>query len=145
MKKLIAFWLVVIVLMMGSCMSHIAQAEAPTLTLKILREREDWEPGTIKTMIYFVSQEYDCNADIVIWLVEKESSFRVNVYGDSNKAFGLGQFHKSTWEYFQNKYNRHDLEIDNPVNQIEMICLALKDKQFKHWTPFSTYKNHPPL
>lgn len=145
MKKLIVFSVVVILFMSGSCMTHITEAEAPIVTVKVLRETKEWTPSTIKTMIRFVSREYDYKYEVIDWLVSKESSYRTNVYGDSGKAYGLAQFHKPTWIYFQDRYNRHDLKIDNPVNQIEMLCLALKDGQFQHWTPFTTYKNHPPL
>jgi hypothetical protein len=90
--------------------------------------------GSVKSMIQFVSQEYNYKYELVDWLIFKESSYRTNVYGDAGKAFGLAQFHLDTWKYFQKKYNRYDLNINNPVDQIIMTVLALKDNKHCHWT-----------
>lgn len=149
MKWIIAIIVTIIIAIATALCISVAQAQAPEPTLELFRSNKDgvyweWNVDRIKYMMRFVSKEYGYKYSVVDWLVLNESSYRIKVYGDNNKAFGLGQWHQLTWEHFQKKYNRFDLDKYNPTNQIEMLCLALKDKQFSHWTPFQT-KNHPPL
>ena len=143
MKKLIVFSVVVILFMSGFCMSHISEAEAPTQSIPLYRIKKEWTSDSIKTMILFVSREYNYNAKPLLWLADKESSYRYAVVGDSGLASGLFQYHTPTWKHFQKKYNLEYLDINNPVDQVIMTIYALRDEQHYNWTPYLTYKNAP--
>lgn len=118
-------------------------ADSPTITLELLKQKQDWTPSSIKNMISFVAREYDYKEKPLLWLAEKESSYRYSVVGDSGLANGIYQYHKPTWESFQEKYGLEELDINNPVDQVIMTIFALKDNQHKHWTPYLTNKNAP--
>lgn len=143
MKKLIVFSVVVILFMSGFCMFHISEAQAPTLSVHLLRTKKEWTPSSIKMMLKFIAREYNYSSKTLLWLAEKESSYRYNVVGDSGLARGCFQYHLPTWKLFQKKYNLYELDINNPVDQAIMTVYALKDKQHNNWTPFLVYKNSP--
>ena len=43
------------------------------------------------------------NNILVMKILQCESNFRSNVYGDGGKAYGIAQFHKKTFYYFAEK------------------------------------------
>ena len=69
-------------------------------------------------------------------LIKNESSWRVDISGDSGKAYGLLQFHQPTFDMFSKRYGL-DLDRNNPVDQILLAKLMLNEnleKNIKHWT-----------
>ena len=72
---------------------------------------------------------------IIDCLIRKESSWRVDVSGDSGRAYGLLQFHQPTFDMFAKKYNLN-LDIKRPIDQIVLAKLMLNDNinYIRHWS-----------
>lgn len=82
----------------------------------------------IKEAIKFASEKYGGNYYQLYKTIECESSFDTKAIGDSGKAFGLGQYHKPTFERFckGDYYSAKD----------QLICMSkmFKDGLTGHWT-----------
>lgn len=67
-------------------------------------------------------------------VVQCESSWRDDVYGDGGRAFGLAQFHKPTFEqYCEGDYC-------NAYDQLECMTIMIKDGLGRHWTCWKNLK-----
>ena len=69
-------------------------------------------------------------------IIRKESSWNPTNIGDSGNAYGLLQFHQSTFDMFSKKYGL-ELDRNNPIDQIVLANLMLNEnleKNIKHWS-----------
>lgn len=57
------------------------------------------------------------------------------VFGDNGKAYGIAQFHKSTWDWL-NKQRSTNLDYYSMEDQIDMLVFALTNGYGKFWTCF---------
>jgi len=136
-KKLIAICLLVVLI---SCGITIKSAQSPVLSLELWRENKDWGQLKVKQMIEWVSREYDCDTSLMLWLAEKESSYKIDAVGDKGKAVSLFQFWESTWDLFSKKFGLSGFDRNNPVDNTIMACLAIKSGYGYHWTPLQRAK-----
>ena len=141
MKKLIVFSVVVVLFMTGSCMTHITKAEAPIMTIPLLRMKKEWTSSTTKAMILFVSREYDYNAEQLICLARKESSLGEDKRcGDNGKSCFLFQIKEPTWNWFVKLMGRTDLVYSNYVDQTIVTGWAIEHGLGWNWPPFKHCK-----
>jgi len=86
----------------------------------------------VKLAVVSVATLYGLDKDLLLSVVNCESSFRYQVYGDNGKAFSVAQFHKPTFDQFceGNYYSAKD----------QLMCMGkmFKDGYARHW---SCYKN----
>jgi len=73
-------------------------------------------------------------------IIECESNWRPNVYGDGGKAYGLAQFHKPTWNWLCGLYGV-DLDYYNSQDQITLLIMALEDGRGYLWTCYNKLTN----
>ena len=86
----------------------------------------------IKQLIVKYSKIYGTDEKLALDIAFCESSFRANVYGDSGKAFGTFQFHKSTFEQFA-KTLGEKLDYYNNEDNIKLGVWALAHNKEDHW------------
>ena len=77
------------------------------------------------------------NKEIIECLIKNESGWNINAVGDSGKANGILQFHRPTFEYYKELYNEEWLEYENPIHQIILTNLMLKDNLGYNWTTYN--------
>jgi len=81
-------------------------------------------------------------SDMVYKIIECESSWRPDVYGDGGKAHGYAQFHKPTFEWLKELSGKTDLDYYEPSDQIELLTWALENGRGYLWTCYRTlYEN----
>lgn len=87
----------------------------------------------IKQAISEVANKYGIKDAGLSRLIECESNFKTEIYGDNGKAFSLMQFHKPTFETFcdGNYYSAKD----------QIICGSkmIKNNLGSHWTCIWAY------
>lgn len=66
-------------------------------------------------------------------IIECESNWRPDVYGDNGRAYGLAQFHKPTF-YWLSKLAGKDLDYYEPQHQIELLIWALENGRGYLWS-----------
>lgn len=139
MRKLFLFSIVVVLLMTAYCMCLIAKAEAPLITLDVLRKKTEWTPSSIKTMIWFVSREYAFkDPDTLIWLADRESDIGENKNcGDDGKSCYLFQIQKPTWDGWIKEFGLEDagFEWSNYVDQTIITIIAFQHHYQCDWGP----------
>jgi len=72
-------------------------------------------------------------SDMVYKIIECESSWRPDVYGDGGRAYGLAQFHRPTWDWLC-ELSGKDLDYYEPHHQIELLTWALENGRGYLWT-----------
>lgn len=77
--------------------------------------------------------KYGLDYDKLYNIVNCESSWNYQVIGDSGLAYGLAQFHKSTWDSFSKSYGEK-LDYYNPFHQIDLMTWAFSKGLSSHWT-----------
>lgn len=69
-------------------------------------------------------------------VLQCESSFNHNQYGDGGRAFGIAQFHRPTWDRF-NKLRGTNLDYYGLEDQIDMFTWSFNNGLKSHWTCWS--------
>lgn len=140
---LLSFFLLLVSLLPSKVSKSV---EAPTHYLAQLKSQSQWSKEEIIEAIEFLCDIYQFPyATLLSNLAKVESQYgTIKKCGDGNKSCGLYQYRISTWEFFQQKFNRYDLNYDNHIDQIEMTILALKNGYWYYWGPLlRTYKTNP--
>ncbi len=79
------------------------------------------------------AKEYDVSTSDMRAVIQCESGYIHDVYGDHNKAYGLLQFHKNTF-LWMSSLEKEKLNYTNPEHQIKLFAWALSTGLGKHWT-----------
>lgn len=89
------------------------------------------------------AQEYGVSEKLLLAVATCESSLNVEAVNNNEpnniQSYGIFQYQKPTWEYFEKKFNV-DLDYYNPEDQIKMTAIAFKNGQANHWSCFSKVK-----
>ena len=64
-----------------------------------------------------------------------ESNYQTNVWSWNKSSFGVAQFTKATWKWF-NELRGTELDYNNPHDQIEMFSWAWSKDMEHHWDCF---------
>ena len=88
----------------------------------------------IKTayLIYHHAVENDISPEKFLKLAVCESGLNQIAVGDKGKAFGLYQWHESSWNLYTKSYNEF-LEYTDPIDQIYLSAKVLGDGGWKNW------------
>ena len=73
-------------------------------------------------------------------LIDCESKWDDDVYGDEGQAYSLAQFHKPTFEWLC-KLSNEQLDYYDPYDQIELLKWALENDFGFLWTCYQRYNN----
>jgi len=128
--------LIVVLLALGAYI-YLAQlcvaAENSLNRQEVLTIRELTETEKLKLFLY-EKTNYDYQEFVKLSkIIQCESSWRSDVYGDSLKAKGLAQF----WEQTFNEFSKQaglELSRDNPYDQIRLLVWAFQNNKESHWT-----------
>ena len=93
--------------------------EGPTLTLREYSRLRAIEKGV--------------DPDKYEKLIECESKYKINEYGDNGYAYGILQFHRKTFDSFARQYEL-DIDYYNPYSQIDLSTSMIRDKYLSHWS-----------
>ncbi len=76
----------------------------------------DQSTEAIKGAIVYVSQQYGLKENQVMKTIQCESNYQTVIWGDHTLAYGVAQFHKSTFDLYckGNYYSARD----------QLVCLA---------------------
>ena len=66
-------------------------------------------------------------------VIECESNYKHEVYGDGGKAYGIAQFHKPTFHWLSKKAGLK-LKYRNRGHQILLLKWAIENGKGKYWT-----------
>lgn len=66
-------------------------------------------------------------------LIACESQWDEDAQGDGGRSFGILQFQQQTFDEFTKKYDHEEFAIDNPLNQIDLAALMIRDGYIFHW------------
>jgi len=83
------------------------------------------------------AQEYGVSEKLLLAVATCESSLNVEAVNNNEpnhiQSYGIFQYQKPTWEYFEKKFNV-DLDYYNPEHQIKMTAIAFKNGEANHWS-----------
>ena len=78
--------------------------------------------------------KYGADYEVLSRVIQCESGWKhEGVFGDSNRAYGIAQFHRPTWDLF-NKQRNTNLDYYNLDDQLNMISWAFANKYQSHWS-----------
>lgn len=96
--------------------------------------QETIEPElTLYEKITDAEQRYGLKAGVLHKVIQCESSYRENVFGDNGKAYGIAQFWKTTFDMFSKKSGM-ELDYHNTDDQIELTAWAFSEGYASHWS-----------
>jgi hypothetical protein len=74
------------------------------------------------------------DAELMVDLIECESSGRYNVIGDDGSSVGIAQFQKATFNEMKAKAGMPNLRWKNPVHQMRLMIWMVDNGYGKRWT-----------
>ena len=83
----------------------------------------------------FSAQAADIN--LVIDILECESSGKHNVYGDKGISYGIAQFQKPTFYRFVKQAKFKQFYYENPIHQLRVMNWAIDNGYGDHWTCYT--------
>ena len=135
MKFTVVAFVLITCLLVPICIGA-SPADAPSVTVEVLRQTKDWTPNKVKNMISYVARIYDYDEKELLWLADAESDYRHDVLGDGGKALGVYQIWPLTWKGFVKDYGLKYQDRSNPVDQTIATIAALKDGKKCLWSPY---------
>lgn len=102
--------------------------ERPSVQKQLSRDELD-------ARISYYAQKWGVSAEKMKAVISGESNYRCTVYGDDDKAFGIAQFHRSTFDSFSKEMGE-TLNYYSCENQIELMAYAFSRGWQNHWTVY---------
>jgi len=88
----------------------------------------------LESLIWEAADKYGIDYDIMYFLAKCESGLKHdNRYGDHNLAYGLYQWHQSSWNLYNKKFGTN-LDRKNIYDQAMMTARVLSIGGQKNWT-----------
>ena len=88
----------------------------------------------LERLIWEAADKYGIDYDIMYFLAKCESGLKHdNRYGDHNLAYGLYQWHQSSWNLYNKKFGTN-LDRKNIYDQAMMTARVLSIGGQKNWT-----------
>lgn len=102
----------------------------------------------IKYLLLFIfatGHAHAVSVDLLIAILECESSGKHDATGDSGKSYGIAQFQKATFDRFVKKVGARGYQYRNPIHQLKVMTWAIDNGYGEHWTCYSKLagKNAP--
>lgn len=106
--------------------SDLSKAIEKNSPLDVLSYNQSAE--AIKGAVVYLANQYGINKDEMIVTIQCESNFNVTAVGDHGLAYGLSQFHKTTFDSYC-KGNYHSAKD-------QLVCMAqmFSKRMQHHWT-----------
>lgn len=127
MNKII-FIFTLLTLLVTSSMTFQANAEAPERKM------------TLKETVVYYAYKNGVDPILALSMMECESKGKQNTIGDYNRAIGIFQYWKDTWERHSKAYGK-TLDINNPEHQAELATWAIANGMGREWTSYRAIKN----
>jgi hypothetical protein len=108
----------------GSVMALRSAMLSPTMPLGMIIGGKEY----LYTFLRETSDKYGLDYDKLYSVIQCESSFRTDVYGDKGLAFGIAQFHRPTFDRFCSG------SYYSPEDQITCMAQMVKAGLGHHWT-----------
>jgi soluble lytic murein transglycosylase-like protein len=115
----------------------------PVNTNAEIREPQIWVNPQPKAVIEKYASENNIDPRLLEQLMRCESGGNkdaINRKDPNGGSYGIMQYQKSTWEYFEKKYGE-DLDFQSYHDQIKMTAIAVADGQGSHWTCYRKIKH----
>jgi hypothetical protein len=74
------------------------------------------------------------DAELMVDIIECESSGRHDVVGDDGSSIGIAQYKKATFELFKRKAGMPHLKWKNPIHQMRLMIWMVDNGYIKHWS-----------
>lgn len=87
--------------------------------------------------LFYCSHACAIGADLLIAVVECESSGMHNARGDSGKSYGIAQFQRATFTRFAKMAGKKNYQYHNPVHQLKLMSWAIDNGYGDHWVCYS--------
>jgi hypothetical protein len=88
------------------------------------------------------SANAETTAEIVLKVLQCESSFRNNVWGDVDTkypSYGIAQFQERTFNWLKELAGRKELNWKNPSDQIWLLRWSIEHGYGHYWTCYRKY------
>lgn len=83
----------------------------------------------------FSVQAADIN--LIIDILECESSGKHNIYGDAGASYGIAQFQRPTFYKFVKQAGFKKFYYENPIHQLKVMNWAIDNGYGAHWTCYT--------
>lgn len=77
------------------------------------------------------------SADLLIAILDCESSGKHDARGDSGRSYGIAQFQKPTFDRFTKLAGVKGYQYRNPIHQLKLMNWAIDHGHGEHWTCYS--------
>lgn len=92
-------------------------------------------------LIKFYAKTYGVKEKSMIATLRCESELKHDgVYGDSGKAYGIAQFHETTFNEFKERAGMLKLDYRSKEDQIQLMAWAFANDSAYHWSCWRKYK-----
>jgi hypothetical protein len=115
----------------------VASAAKP-LTTSELEIKLSEQP--ISAQIDYFADLYGTDASVVKKVVQCESQGKVTARGDGNRAYGLLQYHKASFERHAKLFGE-ELDYYSSYDQIKLGTWAISQGYGNEWTAYRAIKN----
>lgn len=122
-----------IVLLLVSSLLGLIPQSTTSLELKIQEQ-------SIQQQIEYFSDVNNVDSKLISKIVECESSFNTDSKGDGDRAFGLFQYHKASFERHTKLYGE-ELDYYSSYDQIKLGTWAIANGMGREWTAYRAIKN----
>lgn len=85
-------------------------------------------------LLLLPSFSHAADVNLVINIIECESSGRHDAVGDDGVSVGIAQFQKPTFEMFKRKAGHPEWHWKNPIHQLRLMSWMLDHGHGRHWT-----------
>lgn len=108
---------------------------------KIKAEAPDIPPTAVEYIKEF-AEKYNTDPNVLIKVAKCESRFNQEAIGDGNRSLGIYQYHKGTWERFEDLIGE-DLDINSMYDQIKLTSFIFANypKLRYSWSTFTALSN----
>lgn len=83
----------------------------------------------------FSAQAADIN--LIIDILECESSGKHDVHGDAGASYGIAQFQRPTFNRFVKQAGFKQFYYENPIHQLRVMNWAIDNGYGAHWTCYT--------
>lgn len=84
--------------------------------------------------LMFAAPCFAADAELVIKIIECESSGRFNAVGDDGLSYGIAQFRQSTFNEMKALAKMPNLRYKNPIHQLKLMNWMLDNGFGNRWT-----------
>ena len=119
-----------------------ANAQAPIVRSDTLKDGK----ANFLPLIKKVALANDVPEETIKYILQHESEYTVEIYGDHGLAYGPAQFHEEAFNRMKKNAMKggkpfYYLKYKNPSDQVTLLGWALKNGYGPEWTTYRMYKH----